>query len=633
MKHKRILFSDLPYQPSQNPYSPKGFRKMENVWYSWEDGVPYITMVPGYTLLGSVANGSSCRALAHISANSRGTFFYTEDDLLYKISGSGSFDSVDISGVTWDSSSTNSGRMSAVGFGDQAYIFSGRGPDGADNITFNISDPDGGENEYGDTGVAVIGFDRPDVSGSSSAAGSGSGTAVKGVVKYFVSYTGTSGAEEGPLSVAFGEIDAGDGDDVDLSGIPTSGGNKRRLYRTFSDGDQPFYLATLNSSDATYTDNIADADLGDLPLKHGDPPPARAKSPVVHYGRVYVVATEGATRTGIYWSDPSDPSSWYTTNFGNWFDIPGMGKPKAMGRVTNGLVVFFENVTVLIEGRSPSEFNLREITAFGGDNIGIGVSEQAGAERAIAHSPGGLFFYHKDSKSVYHIGGSGLRKISEAIDADLFAIESVPTGSSETIPLCLQWLAHLNLLAVSSMQGDHTNQNVTWFYDPSRNAWVGKAGYGFRSIASWEKDSSSGDKWSSEYSYVAYGEDGNRKKIFQILTGTDHNGSAIVPVLGCPTFSGDDPTVEKTFHYVDILCKPVASETLKVEWFIDGATTADGSATATMTGTNSRERHRFYINERGRELDVDITLDDASGNSGVYGAIYGYTDETSVVGS
>jgi hypothetical protein len=635
MKHKRILFSDIPYRPTQNPYDPKGFRKMENVWYSRYDGLPYITMVPGYTSLGVAPLSSTVTALGSIAAGiSKGTYFYTAADKIYEIDSDGTFDAIDLTNVTWDASFVNTGRMTVVGFGDHTYLFSGITSDSADNITFKTSNPQA-QNEYGDNKAAPIGFDRPDVSGASSAAGSGDGTAVKGVVKYFMSYTGTNGNDEGALSAAFGEIDAGDGDDVDLSGLPTSGTNKRRLYRTFKDGDQPFYLATLPSSGATYTDNIADVDLGDLPLQHGDPPPQSVDSAVVHYGRIYVIGTENSN-TGIYWSDPDDPSSWYTSDFGNWINIPGMGNPRALGRIPQGVVAFFNDNTVLVEGRSPSEFILRELTALGGDNVGIGVS--TGTNRAIAHSPYGLFFCHDESKSIYSISGGRLKKISGDIDADLNAIEYRPTGGTSFQDLCLQWIAHINLLAVSfgTVQASNpgfTNENNTWFYDPVKDAWVGKAGYGFYSISPWVSTSVGDENWNPNYSYVAYGENGNNDEIYQILTGNDHDGSAIVPVLGLPTFYGDDPTVEKTFHYVDVLTKPVADETLKVEWYIDGASSADGSATLTMTGTDNRERYRVYINERGREIDIDITLDDASGDSGVYGTIYGYTDDTSVVGS
>jgi hypothetical protein len=53
----------------------------------------------------------------------------------------------------------------------------------------------------------------------------------------------------------------------------------------------------------------------------------------------------------------------------------------------------------------------------------------------------------------------------------------------------------------------------------------------------------------------------------------------------------------------------------------------------TLTGTDSRERHRVYINERGREIDIDTVLDNSSVSHGIYGIIYGYTDDTSVVQS
>ena len=50
MKHKRILFGDLQYTPTQNPYAPQGIRKMSEVWVD-PSGDGYVSMVPGYSLL------------------------------------------------------------------------------------------------------------------------------------------------------------------------------------------------------------------------------------------------------------------------------------------------------------------------------------------------------------------------------------------------------------------------------------------------------------------------------------------------------------------------------------------------------------------------------------------------------
>lgn len=219
VRHKQIIFGDLQYFPSQVPYQPKGFRKMENVWYDWENGIPYITMVPGYTSLGTVPNSADCKALAHVHGNNRGTYFYTNDDLMYEVEGDGTFTSIDLSGVAWSDTFTNAGRMQALGYGNHTYIFSGSTTASANNITFKTSNP-AGLNEYGNAGPESIGFTRPDVSGSSSAQGTAGG-AVKGVVRYFVSYTGQNGNDEGPISAEFGEVDAEDGYDIDLTALPT----------------------------------------------------------------------------------------------------------------------------------------------------------------------------------------------------------------------------------------------------------------------------------------------------------------------------------------------------------------------------------------------------------------------------
>jgi len=102
---------------------------------------------------------------------------------------------------------------------------------------------------------------------------------------------------------------------VDLTGIPT-GGTGRLLYRTEANAGVagPYYLVTtLNASDTTYTDNLADASLGgEMPTDNGSPPAGQfivfwrgrmvvAKT-VAYPGRVYfsaIAASEGSPDVGL----------------------------------------------------------------------------------------------------------------------------------------------------------------------------------------------------------------------------------------------------------------------------------------------------------------------------------------------
>jgi hypothetical protein len=313
VKHTRVLFGDLGYSPDGNSYRPDGIRKMSDTWID-PDGDGYVSMFPGYTSIHDFANTSAVPLGLRFIAGFGDTGEYLQYPIaqVYFSSSSTKLYWINNSGVATEfheytegvGLEPRAGLIPGYTFGNKAFVFTGdRGSATAIGLKFNIGDVTDPEN-------GAIGLSRPNINtgdDTGAAATSTLGTAggaVKGVVKYFVSYSGQDGNDEGALSLKFGEIDAEDGYDIDLSSLPTKDTNKRRLYRTFSDGDQPFYLATLNSSDTDYTDNIADADLGDLPLKMGDPPVKGIgyQDATWHYGRAYILDNIKRPRR-IYFSD------------------------------------------------------------------------------------------------------------------------------------------------------------------------------------------------------------------------------------------------------------------------------------------------------------------------------------------
>jgi hypothetical protein len=514
------------------------------------------------------------------------------------------------------------GLIPGYTFGNKAFVFTGdRGSATAIGLKFNIGDVTDPEN-------GAIGLSRPNINtgdDTGAAATSTLGTAggaVKGVVKYFVSYSGQDGNDEGALSLKFGEIDAEDGYDIDLSSLPTKDTNKRRLYRTFSDGDQPFYLATLNSSDTDYTDNIADADLGDLPLKMGDPPVKGIgyQDATWHYGRAYILDNIKRPRR-IYFSDPEEPESYYTSEFGNWFSISDGHEGRVLSRIPAGLVYLTDHTAYLIRGRTPADFTLHELFPVSQGSYSAG----CGAAGSAKETPHGLFFFDKADHTIFRISGDGQASIiSVPIQKDL-QDEIDDLSSDSDTRAHMNWWPKRNILFFSSAQSNGS----MWAFDIEKGRWIGRATYSPMSMCQWNKANTGALSMIGMLS-----KSGIRDHVYQLFTGTDHGGTAISsPTIGSPTFTGSDPTIEKTFLYADLLMKGEASKSVTVNWFIDGATSADGTATVSLTGTDSRERHRIYINERGRELDVDVVLDNSSVSHGIYGIVYGYTEDTSVVQS
>ena len=639
MKHQRIMFADLDYTPNQNPYKPQGIRKLDEAWVN-PDGDGYVSLFPGYTQLDTLSDTSvipyGMRLMTGWDASAGYlqypiVMFYIDNTStkVYKLDSNGEFTDNLIHEFTAEEvyDRARGGSIPGYSYKTYGYLFTGSwGSDAGIGVKFDL-DAYASPNE-------TIGLARPDVSGSSSALGGNDG-AVKGVVKYYVSYTGQDGIDEGALSEEFGEIDAGDGSDVDLSDLPTKDTNKRRLYRTFKDGDQPFYLATLNDSDTDYTDNIADADLGDLPLKMGDPPQNTKgyQSAVWHYGRAYILSNNDLPRR-VYFSDPEEPESFFTSEFGNWFSINDGYRAQVLSRVPEGLIYLTEHSAYLLVGRDPNDFVLHELVPVTQGSFGVGCASLGGCKETHL----GTFFYDKASYSIYKVSPRGtleqtaqgqLSTISESVSEDFRDYELNDDSDIDT-RFNLGWWSKHNILFAS--QGRDGGQ--MWAYDADTGRWIGRASYAPKSICHWE---SSSDPLALA---CLSSENDERDSVYQMLSGTGRNGTAATQaVVGAPTFTGSDPTIEKTFHYVDVLLKPADStESLPnldftVYCYIDGASTSAKTATVTTDGTNSRERHRVYINQRGRELDVDVHVPLTSTTAGVYGLIFGYTEETSVAES
>jgi hypothetical protein len=316
---------------------------------------------------------------------------------------------------------------------------------------------------YDGSSLATAGVARPDVSGSSSSAGAAG--AVRGIVKYFLSYSDTDGVTEGALSTAFGEVDAGDGSIITLSSIPDSGdSDKKRLYRTFADGSQPFFLATLDDGTTTYEDNIADVDLGDLPFLHGDPPPSEEiVAAAAHLNRIFLLTRDSI----LYWSDPGNGESFYTQANGNWVEIQKNDGDygSALLSTNQGLMIFKKNHLYILTGRTPNTFNLVPLKPTGGKTIGCA------SHLSVTDTPHGVFFYWKNE--LYKFEGGGVIPVSQKIPGVLpFENRITALGDTEAPLINVQYLP--NARSVVVVYANATLDSIqTWMYDPLLDKWVG----------------------------------------------------------------------------------------------------------------------------------------------------------------
>ena len=125
----------------------------------------------------------------------------------------------------------------------------------------------------------------------------------------------TESLAEGPLSQSFGEIDAEDGYTIDLSSVPLGTTGKVRLYRTYANGTNAYYVTSLGDGTSpggttSYTDDLPDVYLGDPPYNHGDPPLATYQGLIPYYNRLWAIRKNTSF---VDYSDLAEPDrDWET---------------------------------------------------------------------------------------------------------------------------------------------------------------------------------------------------------------------------------------------------------------------------------------------------------------------------------
>lgn len=352
-----------------NVYTQPVLQNCENWWPSTYDAGS-LEVVPGFAPLAEVATEGRYVTVASGEKASTQTrrYFVTGDTSCWLMTENGTATEVR-TGLTTDTPHT------VVSFGDMMLFFP---YDGSIGYKYDFSS---------DTASAVtdIGLTQPDVS-SSIAATDGEGV-VKGIVQYFVAYISDTTMEA--LSVPFGEIDAGDGSKIQLTSLPTSDSKNRYIFRTRGGGTQPYFCGDVgDGTTTTFTDEVADFDLGFVPDQHGQPPPLGSKYAVVHNNRVYVSGEEPHIVT---FSDINKPQSFNTFSF---FNVGGKDGDAitALAKIRGAIIIFKHNHVYKVAGRDPEVdmVGVDSVRSDDPDSRSIGCPSQ----RAMVSTPDGIFFYY-----------------------------------------------------------------------------------------------------------------------------------------------------------------------------------------------------------------------------------------------
>lgn len=489
----------LGFATKGGPYTQPVLVNCENWWPATHD-VGSLEVVPGFAQIGTGPGGAGnlfMVAEGEKASSQTRRYFVSEGTSTYLITKNGTATEV-YTGLTTDTYQT------VVSFGDMVLFFPY-----ADDTPYKYD-------FSSDTASAftTISLSQPNV-GSSAAATNGGGS-VKGVVKYFVAYV--SGTDVLALSDAFGEIDAGDGSTVDLSSIPTSSGKNRWIFRTRANGEQPYFLGSIDDdTTTTFSDDVLDHELGAPPALHGQPPPNQSKYAVVYNNRVFCNGEEPHI---VLYSDINQPQSYNLYSFFNVGHKDG-DEISALAKLRGMVVVFKKNHIYKIQGRDP------EVDMVGVDEVrsddpkarSIGCPDQG----ALCSTPEGLFFYY--NRNFYLMGNQcTVRPISLHFEDELR--DDINQAVEENIRCWYD--PNRRIVYASVPTGSSTYPDRTYLYYLDYDAWT-KMGVGF-TVGTVVEIGSDGNP-PDEYQNWAHYNASSPTKVVQRLdhpTATDFAGDAII---------------------------------------------------------------------------------------------------------
>lgn len=508
-----------------------------------------------------------------------------------------------------------------------------------DHIIFPYSD------NSADTAVRAsdgsdVGIDRPEIDGgqwsdvvtiTSVATGELEDDQVRGVVKYYISFIDSDG-DESALSEIIGTHDAGDGDSVKITIDTTDSGDfdtndEIQLYRTFAGREQAYAIPTGripitgHATNDTFTDQTADASLGELPLWHGDPPPKYVVDAIPYAGRLLALAEDNqtspeGTKAELFIADPNEEGSWWITADGNRISVDNDGGDEGVALIPWGqkILIAMKDHFYLFSGKRSDAFRIDPFKVTDPRDPSVGLPNKS----SYALTESGMYFYYNGEIHYLTLSGSK-RIISDPIKIFLETSSLVALGISKGI------------LRVSIDRGD------TLLYSLNDNKWLGRR-------ASLYDTGWSGPQiaLSIPERYVRLGQDSELNDLIGIcrkspvLTWTEslHYYGGYRSTLGSNTdqgshrqagtpstvlgpFFGDDIHPNKNFLYIDVVHSLdnaiIKRERMNIGLYgeflvIDITGVGSGSTSTINAGIN-----RWYVSD-----DDGLTYDKSANLTGTY---------------
>ncbi len=359
-----------------------------------------------------------------------------------------------------------------------------------------------------------------------------------------------------------------------LSGIPTSSDpqvTQRNIYRLGGTSSVWKLVGTItDNTTTTFTDNVADSNLGQQLVLVRDQPPVGAWYIAAHKERLFVFGAPGDP-SGCWFSNYKEPWGWDLLN--QYFSV---GKSSvqdfAQGLASLGsILVFFKQFsTWALYGDDPTSFVHRKI-------LDIGCI----APRSITVALGVVFWLSKDGAWMFD--GQQPTRISTNIQSTLLALST--SDLSRAVGFYRNGVWYLSLPA----------QGVTYCYNIATQEWY-KIG------------------WAAETAYYdpsVEEVDGSRPGLGNIDTwfaaSTDLGASIGASFVGKIDDSGM-PQAKKTYRYIELVAPIQSGQLATVTVVFDpGVNQASTSRSVDLSAYPIRKQISIPPPHKAYQAQVSIT--------------------------
>jgi len=359
--------------------------------------------------------------------------------------------------------------------------------------------------------------------------------------------------------------------DIGVSSHPQV--NARQIGATKANGGVIFLVGQINdNSTTTFFENASDAaqEYGEAGLDANDNlvtdtahgrPPDQAWALELYKERLFVL-----NRDGLFWSEAGYMQSFKATSY-----LPVSRGTGVIHWPGHGLVIGTEKNVQILEGDTPRDFQ-----TFTG-NLSREHGCPAGKSMAIGDK---ILFWYTGVNIVASTGGSP--QILPQIERIRTTLDSIPDAQKgdvvgETIP-SKGWY-------VLSVPTSDVRKLIVYNYKEAK--FVGVFPSGPLAIARLLRESAT-----EERIYTSFDDDYN---LYEYLSGTTDNGTAISSTLKTKNYGQENQAVQKLTRRVNVLC-PQTNGTLTVKVY------HDGSLVTTRTGLslNKKGWKRFNVNTSGQ---------------------------------